>query len=81
MAMLSLLDKAANVRQAHAEAKDAIEKVREAGGEWHLLYRMTEESMGVAEDGMRNAWNALDSIKRLAEKVHPPQDERGEVGK
>jgi len=67
----SIPDKAADVSAKYREAKDAVTALRnkDRGGDWISYQLMLDEAMGIAHDGLRNAWTMMDRVRQLAEEA------------
>jgi hypothetical protein len=67
----SVNDKAADLSAKYREAKDAVMLLRqkERRGDWTSYQLMLDEAMGIAHDGLRNAWVMADRVRQLAKEA------------
>lgn len=60
MMEMTLLDRAAEVRERNAALKRTCQELRQIDAEWTTYAIAAEEAMRIADDGLRNAWNMLE---------------------
>ena len=65
---MTLLDRAAEVRERNAALKRTCQELRQIDAEWTTYAIAAEEAMRIADDGLRNAWNMLDRLNQLAKE-------------
>ena len=65
---MTLLDRAAEVRERSAALKRTCQDLRGIDAEWTTYAIAAEEAMRIADDGLRNAWNMLDRLNQLAKE-------------
>ena len=63
---LTLLEKAANVRQSKVELDAICEQIREKSGDWTLHSLAGERALGIGDDGLGRAWEMIEMLKRMA---------------
>ncbi len=68
MMEMTLLDRAAEVRERNAALKRTCQELRQIDAEWTTYAIAAEEAMRIADDGLRNAWNMLDRLNQLAKE-------------
>ena len=78
--MAPLLDRAADVRQKHANLKAMLDDMRSAGMEWVGYSIGAEEAMRIADDGLRSCWTMLDRLFHLAYNAKTEAEKRGSEG-
>lgn len=71
MANLSLLDRAAEVRERGKLARAAVERLRHAGDreQWPAIYGAVEDAENDAALALQSAWRALDHLNRIADNA------------
>ena len=65
---MTLLERAAEVRERRAALERACQEIRQLKGEWTTHSIAADEAMKIADDGLRNAWNMLDRLNQLAKE-------------
>ena len=65
---MTLLERAAEVRERHAALDRTCQEIRQLKGEWTTHSIAADEAMKIADDGLRNAWNMLDRLNQLAKE-------------
>lgn len=62
----SLLDSAAEVRERRLALEIACQALRHVNGEWTAYAIAADDAMGIAHDGLRNAYIMLFRLHQLA---------------
>lgn len=63
---LTILEASANVRQAKRELDETLAELRRAGHESTDLSMAADYAMKIADDGLRNCWEMLNSLLSIA---------------
>ena len=63
---MTLLERAAEVRERRAAIERTCQELRQLKGNWTAHATAADEAMKIADDGLRNAWAMLDRLNQLA---------------
>ena len=63
---MTLLERAAEVRERRAAIERTCQELRQLKGNWTAHAIAADEAMKIADDGLRNAWAMLDRLNQLA---------------
>lgn len=68
---MSVPDKAAKLVAAYERAQAEVERLRaaDAGSNWTTFSLAVDDAMGIAHEGMRQAWVALDRWTAVAKEA------------